>query len=184
MTAEDVVEVYSSLLSKGVRLWVAGGWGIDALLERQTRLHNDLDVIVALDRLPALCRVTCDRGFSLKGICPENRWAAHPETVALVGRQQPASEVATAFVLWDGLGRMVDIHVVRFGENGRGVPAWDTDFVFPATAFAGRGVIAKTPVLCLSAETQMLTHAGYVRPEEQAQDLRLLGERFGLRSPK
>lgn len=31
----------------GLRTWVAGGWGVDALLGRQTRVHRDLDL--ALD---------------------------------------------------------------------------------------------------------------------------------------
>ncbi len=34
VTAEDVVDLYSGLLARGVQLWVDGGWGIDALLER------------------------------------------------------------------------------------------------------------------------------------------------------
>ena len=29
-----------------IRLWIIGGWGVDALLRKQTRTHDDLDVIV------------------------------------------------------------------------------------------------------------------------------------------
>lgn len=32
MTAEDLIDLYSGLLAEGVRIWVDGGWGIDALL--------------------------------------------------------------------------------------------------------------------------------------------------------
>jgi lincosamide nucleotidyltransferase A/C/D/E len=53
-TAEDVIELYSGLRAEGVRIWVDGGWGIDALLGRQTRLHKDFDALVALEDLPAL----------------------------------------------------------------------------------------------------------------------------------
>ena len=51
MQAEDVIELYALLLEHGVRLWVDGGWGIDALLNRQTRPHKDLDAFVQLDDL-------------------------------------------------------------------------------------------------------------------------------------
>jgi hypothetical protein len=46
MRSGDVVRVMSTLASAGVAAWVAGGWGTDALLGRQTRLHQDLDLVV------------------------------------------------------------------------------------------------------------------------------------------
>ena len=61
VTAEDVIELYSTLLERGIQLWLDGGWGIDALLQRQTRSHTDLDAIVAFDQLPALGRLLYER---------------------------------------------------------------------------------------------------------------------------
>ncbi len=94
VTAEDVVDLYSGLLVRGVRLWVDGGWGIDALLGRQTRPHEDLDAIVAFEDLPALARFLGGCGFALKVIWPESRWAPCPELLTLVGREQPTVEAA------------------------------------------------------------------------------------------
>ena len=37
MTATDVHAVLDVLDAAGIRVWVDGGWGIDALLGRQTR---------------------------------------------------------------------------------------------------------------------------------------------------
>jgi lincosamide nucleotidyltransferase A/C/D/E len=51
MTAEDIVELYSGLLARGVQLWVDGGWGIDALAGRQTRPHKDFDASPHTDPL-------------------------------------------------------------------------------------------------------------------------------------
>ena len=183
MTAEDVVDLYSGLLARGVRLWVDGGWGIDALLGRQTRPHKDFDAMVAFEDLPALTRFLGGRGFSLKLIWEENRWTPCPEPPALVGRERPAAEAATAFVLEDGSGREIDFHVVRFDEQGRGTPAWDSDLVFPPGAFAGVGIVGGTRVRCLSAETQMRTHTGYALKESDVHDLRLLHDRFGIDYP-
>ena len=130
-TAEDVIELYSGLRAEGVRIWVDGGWGIDALLGRQTRLHKDFDALVALEDLPALTHFLGGRGFALKLIWENNRWAPSSEPLALIGRERPALEAATAFVLEDGSGRELDFHVVRFDEHGHGVPAWDSDLIFP-----------------------------------------------------
>src|SRR5207244_1473979 len=44
---EDVVRVVDSL-QRGVRVWLDGGWGVDALLGSQHRAHEDLDIVVAL----------------------------------------------------------------------------------------------------------------------------------------
>ena len=183
-TAEDVIELYSGLRAEGVRIWVDGGWGIDALLGRQTRPHKDFDAIAAFEDLPALTQLLDSRGFALKLIWEENRWAPSSELLALIGRSRPAVEAATAFVLEDGSSRELDFHIVRFDEHGHWVPAWDSDLIFPPEAFAGVGTIGSTRVCCLSAEMQMRTHAGYALKESDIHDLRLLHDRFGIDYPE
>jgi lincosamide nucleotidyltransferase A/C/D/E len=183
-TAEDVIELYSGLRADGVRIWVDGGWGIDALLGRQTRLHKDFDALVALEDLPALTHFLGGRGFALKLIWENNRWAPSCEPLALIGRERPAVEAATAFVLEDGSGCELDFHVVRFDAHGHGVPAWDNDLIFPPEAFAGVGTIGGRRVRCLSAEMQMRTHTGYALKESDIHDLRLLHDRFGIDYPE
>ena len=101
----------------------------------------------------------------------------------MIGREHPAGEAATAFVLNDGSGRELDFHVVRFDECGRGMPAWNSDLVFPPEAFAGVGIVGGTRVRSLSAEMQMRTHAGYELQESDMHDLRLLHDRFGIDYP-
>ncbi len=183
MKSEEVGELYSGLLAQGVQIWVDGGWGIDALLGRQTRPHKDFDAIIAFEDLPALTRFLSGRGFALKLIWEENLWLPCAELLALIGRKHPAVEVATAFVLKDDSGRELDFHVVRFDERGRGMPAWNSDLVFPPDAFAGVGSVGGTRVRCLSAETQMRTHTGYPLKESDVHDLRLLHDRFGIDYP-
>ncbi len=101
----------------------------------------------------------------------------------MVGRERPAVEAATAFVLEDGSGRELDFHLVRLDEHGRWAPAWDTDLVFPPEAFAGMGTVGGTRVRCLPAEMQMRTHTSYALKESDMHDLRLLHERFGIDYP-
>ena len=184
LKAEDVIELYSALRAEGVRVWVDGGWGVDALLGRQTRPHKDFDAIAAFEDLPALTRLLDGRGFALKLIWEENRWASSPEPLALIGRSRPTLEAATAFVLEDGSGSELDFHIVRLDEHGHWVPAWDSDLVFPPEAFAGVGTIGGRRVRCLSAQMQMRTHTGYALKESDVHDLRLLHERFGIGYPE
>lgn len=183
MKTEDVAEIYNVLLDHGAQLWLDGGWGIDALLEQQTRPHKDLDAFVAFADLPTLTAVLSECGFSLKQIWQENRWRRHAEPVRLIGRDEPSGEVATAFVLHDAHGRELDIHVLDFDEHGVPIPLWDCDLAFLPDALDGWGVIAGVPVRCLSAAMHMRTHTGYELQDKDRQDLRHLHERFGVTYP-
>lgn len=71
MHAEDVI-MLTLLLEQGVQIWLDGGWGIDALLQQQTRPHKDLDVLVQLADLGKMTalfspnRALSKRSFGLK----------------------------------------------------------------------------------------------------------------------
>ena len=47
MDSAEVVALYTELETKGIATWLDGGWGVDALLGRQTRSHAD---VVSLSR--------------------------------------------------------------------------------------------------------------------------------------
>ena len=183
MRAEDVLELYTLLLEHGVQIWIDGGWGIDALLEQQTRPHKDLDAFVAFDDLPTLTAVLSQRGFVLKEIWSESQWHRHNGHVSLIGTGEATGEVATAFVLKDALRREIDIHVMNVDEHGSPTPAWDSSVSFSPDALHGQGFIAGVPVRCLSAAMHMRTHTGYQLQEKDIQDLRRLHERFGIEYP-
>jgi len=42
----DAVEIISYAEDNGIDIWLDGGWGVDALLEMETRAHNDIDLFV------------------------------------------------------------------------------------------------------------------------------------------
>lgn len=46
MVSDEVLLILDDLESAGVRSWVSGGWGVDALLGHQVRTHRDLDLVV------------------------------------------------------------------------------------------------------------------------------------------
>src|SRR5262245_34893244 len=46
MEADSVLNIYNDLQDHGVKIWIDGGWCVDALLGKQTRPHPDLDIAV------------------------------------------------------------------------------------------------------------------------------------------
>jgi len=54
MPASRVLMILDVLAAAGAQAWVAGGWGVDALIGRQTRRHHDLDLVVSNDHVEYL----------------------------------------------------------------------------------------------------------------------------------
>ena len=145
-----------------MRGWVDGGWGVDALVGEATRSHADLDLVVVRD----------DR-------------AAAEEALASVGYAVVADEAPARVVLERPGGGTVDVHLVE-PDGGGGVRQALLDgstFRYPPEALAGTGAIGGLAVRCLSAEGQLLTHAGYEPDEGDRSDIGLLRDRLGLAVP-
>lgn len=163
MTSSALLDLLQLLDQAGVAVWLDGGWGVDALLGKQTRPHKDVDLIVQVEDVPKLQEILGRRGFAIKEGTPPH-----------------------SFVLADGRGLEVDVHAVVFDENGNGVYRMENgqDWIFPAEAFEGRGVIDGVNVQCLSPTAQVLCHAqGYLPTEKDLHDMKLLSERFGVELP-
>lgn len=162
MQARDAADVVATLKDAGIDTWVDGGWGVDALVGKESRPHKDLDLIVVLADAEAVGRSLQDRGYSVVAGAP------------------PAS------VLYrDDTGRGVDIRAVVFDPDGRGVysAANGEEFVIPAEWLAGTGTISGVTVRCLTPEAQMEAHTGYEASDTDAHDVRLLRDSFDLPVP-
>ncbi len=172
---EDAIDIYRTLESEGIYVWLSGGWGIDALLREQTRPHKDLDLIMLVDDILRMRDLLGQYGYGLKELWSENSWVVDAH----------GTEIPTAFVMQDSKGRQVDAHAMRLDDQGNGVPAWvnDEGLLFSPADLAGEGMIGTLAVRCLSPEMQMLCHTGYALPDEQLRDLRLLQARFDVKYP-
>jgi lincosamide nucleotidyltransferase A/C/D/E len=172
--SDDVIRIYQLLLDHGIRVWLTGGWGIDALLGEQTRPHKDLDVIMLLDDVVRMRELLGCDGYALKELWSENRFVVDAQGI----------ETATAFVLQDAEGRELDAHAMRLDERGNGIPAWDSEGItFQSKDLAGQGAIAGLTVRCLIAEMQVVCHTGYELPDKQVGDMVRLHEKFGVEYP-
>ena len=164
MEVAELIRVVELLSSNGIDLWLDGGWGVDALLERQTREHDDLDLVAKLDDSARVIAALEAVGYELVDGAPP-----------------------TSFVLVDAVGRQVDVHPVVFDESrGGGVYQMDDgdEWVYPSQGFTGRGKVAGMEVRCMSPEVQVLVHDGYELTDKDFLELRLLHDRFGVDIPE
>jgi lincosamide nucleotidyltransferase A/C/D/E len=51
--SRQVLGVLEMLTAEGIVGWLDGGWGVDALLDEQTRPHADVDLVVDVAGLAA-----------------------------------------------------------------------------------------------------------------------------------
>src|SRR5215207_97925 len=91
-----MLDVLDRLDAAAVEWWIDGGWGVDALLGRETRLHDDLDFAVRAEDIDRLTTV-----FTEFHRVHEDQWPS-------------------AYVLRAGDGRELDFHPLEFDERGDG----------------------------------------------------------------
>jgi lincosamide nucleotidyltransferase A/C/D/E len=163
MRGRDVVEIVGALTAAGISASIAGGWGVDALLGRQSRRHKDLDLIVdASDAAQATARrVLHDLGYE----AVDNR--------AEAGKWMPLK-----VVLRDPGGRTIDLLPVHFEGGATGPDAEAAAAPLGPAAFVS-GVVAGHPVSCLSPWVQLTFHTEYAPRRIDRRDVALLSSRFG-----
>lgn len=153
VTARRLLEVVRALDTSGVTYWIAGGWGVDALVGRQTRRHDDLDVV--LDDFHTCAPTVCQRlsalGFSLTERHFQPVW------------------MPDQWVLEDANGARIDVlsldrHLVTSAGHG---------ILGEADLFA-QGRVGEHSVPCLSLLTQRVVHSGFPPRSVHRRDLELL----------
>jgi lincosamide nucleotidyltransferase A/C/D/E len=163
MTALDAAELVLGLRNAGVRCWVMGGWGIDALLRRETRPHHDLDLLVRVEDLPAANAWLRGEGF-------ERRYAWEENQPVRIAKQV----YDTAFVDGHEDGREVDVHAVEVDVHTQVRLATTDPWDLPADTLTGVGVINGRRVNCVTRAAQVMMHRGYDLPQKHRDDLSLL----------
>lgn len=147
-----MLHVLDLVASTGARHWLEGGWGVDALVGRQTRPHRDVDVDLDASREAAVIAALEADGYRV-----ETDW--RPTRVELVA---------------EGRG-WVDLHPLQLDPDGSGRQAaleggWHE---FPASWFT-TGTLGGRTVPCFSLEAQRRFHEGYDLREVDRLDLAVL----------
>ena len=163
MTADAVCCFVDLLHAQGVRVWLDGGWAVDACLGSQTRRHSDLDIVIEERDVQKVTAVLQRLGYA-----PVPR----PDTRAW------------NFVLGDEAGRQIDFHVVVLDDHGRGIygPPESKEH-YPAEALTGKGAVKGRAMDCIEPEWLVRFHTGYPVDETDWADVSALCARFGIPVP-
>ena len=159
--AGEVLRVLAVLARAGITVGITGGWGIDALLGRQTREHRDLDLGLGASEVESAVEALEALGY------------------AIASDERPARlEVVS------GVGR-VDLHPIVWDSTGQGLQTGldGEAFVYPPGSLDHAGSIAGQPVKCGSPELQLQFHLGYAPSEHDRADMSALADKFRLTLP-
>ena len=158
MSAAEVVRVLDALDAAGVRAGVTGGWGIDALLRRQTREHGDVDLGVPSDSVDAAIDTLEQLGY------------------AVAVDERPAS------IVLEGTAGNVDLHPIVRLPSGAGVQTGfdGQTFEYPPGSLEAEGEIGGPIVRCGTPDLQATFHRGYEPREHDRRDMAALAHAFGL----
>lgn len=154
--ADRALAILDLLAAAEIPMWVAGGWGVDALLGRQTRRHCDIDLLISDDgqAYQHVAHVLAREGFRF-----------------VLGHHTPGIHIPWCYVWCHDDGHRVEVLPVAMHEPPFAAGRADAGGVRqPFT----EGVIGGRPVPCLSAELQVLLHAGYPLRDIDVRDLELL----------
>ena len=149
MVFEELLAVLAAVRAAGCRYWLEGGWGVDALVGRQTRLHRDVDIDIDGDFEDEVLTALLDLGYTI-----ESDW--RPNRVELAGADRG----------W------VDVHPLEIDESGDARQAalgggWHE---FPRSFFT-IGRLGDVAIPCFTVEAQRLFHTGYELRDVDRHDL-------------
>ena len=157
ISSRDVVNLYVDLENLGVKIWIDGGWGVDALLGKQTRPHKDLDVAVNQEDIPELLKYLEQKGF-----------------------QEIRHDSEHNVVFEDNTGKVIDYHAFITDNTGHIIGG----VAYPDESLTGTGIIGDQSVGCISPEYVVKFHSGYELKEKDFQDVRAICKKFGIELPK
>jgi lincosamide nucleotidyltransferase A/C/D/E len=160
-SVEDLVQEFNR---RDIKLWIDGGWGVDALLEKQTRPHGDLDIAIREKDITTAVSLLEEKGYS---------------------RVKRGDETDWNFIMGDKEARFVDFHVINLDQEGNGIygPAENGNF-YHKDALSGKGRIGNLEVKCISPKWMVKFHMGYKLRESDYQDVKALCEKFEIELPE
>jgi lincosamide nucleotidyltransferase A/C/D/E len=159
LSKTDAIEIITIAEENEIDIWIDGGWGIDALLEEETRPHNDIDLFAEEVNSKKFIKILKEKGFT-----------------------EVVESYTTPFhTVWkDNKDRIIDLHIFRFNQEGYIIFEEET---FPPKVFSGIGKIGDKKVKCIDAENQILFHLGYEHDNDDIHDVKLLCEKFNIPLP-
>ena len=143
-----------------IKIFLDGGWGVDALIGYETRKHNDIDIFVEKKDYYKFIQIIKNNGF-----------------------YEIKMEYTTPnHTVWEDLKkRIIDLHCFEYTKNREIL--YEGDY-FPSNTFSGIGKIEEIEIPCIEPYSQVLFHLGYDYDENDIHDVKLLCETFHIEIPE
>ena len=158
MRVEDAVEIVRGLNGAGITVWVDGGFCVDALVGRELREHGDLDIAVNHPDENALIEWLMARGFSDRPSSDKSAWN---------------------YVLGDDAGRLIDIHVFEFDDEGNHI--YGT--AYPRESLSSRATLGGIEIDCIPPEWMFRFKTEYAPAPKDIIDVYALADKYGYEIP-
>lgn len=158
MDQEEVLRVLELAEIASIPLVVAGGWAVDALLGWQTRPHGDLDLAINRSYLLRFLGILSRIGYGLIDSVNAND---------------------KSFILDNGVGHQIEIHIYNRDEKGRIV----SGTFYPSDSLTGQGKIGHLKVSCIAPEWLIDSYSEKEINEKTLQDIKYLANLFRLPLP-
>ena len=155
MSVDDVIEIISGLSEAGVTLWVDGGWCVDALVGYELREHNDLDIAISRQYEKALQDWLTAQGYTERPSPDKSAWN---------------------YVVGDDMGRLIDIHVFEFDNDGEHIYGIE----YPRESLSGHSILGNIEINCINPEWMFCFKTGYTPAEKDIIDVHALADKYGF----
>jgi len=156
----DAKQILGLAIGAEVKVFLDGGWGVDALLGYQTRIHNDIDIFVEKKDYQNFVQTIKDNDFY----------------------EIKVEYTTSNHTVWeDEKKRIIDLHCFEYTDDDEIL--YEGDF-FPSEIFSGKGRIDEIEVSCIEPYSQVMFHLGYEFDENDIHDVKLLCEAFHMEIPE
>ncbi|MBO5135757.1 MAG: lincosamide nucleotidyltransferase Lnu(C) [Clostridia bacterium] len=159
VSVTDVKQILRLAMEAEIKVFLDGGWGVDALIGYETRTHNDIDIFVEKNDYHKFIQIIKDNGFY----------------------EIKMEYTTTSHTVWeDENKRIIDLHCFEYTDDDKILYEGNC---FPLETFTGRGKVEDIEVSCIEPYSQVMFHLGYEFDENDMHDVKLLCETFHIEIP-
>ena len=151
-TKEDLMKVIELFENTGITYWLDGGWGVDILAGKQTRIHRDIDINFDAQHTEKLLNVLLNLGYKI-----DTDWK--PVRIELYSDELGYLDIHPFVLNEDGTSKQADL------EGG-----W---YEFEKDYFGSAFFEGKT-IPCISLKGQRVFHSGYELRDKDKHDISIL----------